>query len=441
MDSHTPPLSAPRPKSLTIEAIRRVNGTIQLPGSKSLSNRLLLLAALARGTTRIDNLLDSDDVSHMLAALAQLGVQVELADDRTTCTVHGAGGPFPTPAAPVELFLGNAGTAMRPLCAALCLGDGTFTLAGEPRMHERPIGHLVDALRQSGADIVYLGQDGYPPLTIHAHGLLGGRVSIRGDISSQFLTAILLAAPLARSASTFELVGPLVSGPYVDMTLAVMRRFGVDVARTATGGFQVAGAQTYVSPGAIGVEGDASSASYFLAAAAIRGGRVRVRGVGTESVQGDVRFADVLEQMGARVERGPDWIEVARGELRGVHVNADEFPDAAMTLATTALFADGPTRIDGIANWRVKETDRLAAMATELRKLGATVVEGEGHIEVTPPAKLRPATIDTYKDHRMAMSFSLAALGDVDVTINDPACTSKTFPGYFEALARLVSDE
>jgi 3-phosphoshikimate 1-carboxyvinyltransferase len=424
-------------ESLTLEPIRRVDGTIQLPGSKSLSNRILLLAALAEGSTRIDNLLDSDDIRHMLAALARLGVAYELSEDKTECRVVGRGGPFATQDA--ELFLGNAGTAMRPLCAALCLGEGEFVLSGEPRMHERPIGHLVDALRQAGATIEYLGQEGYPPLRIRAAGLRGGKVGIQGNISSQFLTAILLAAPLAAGDTTIELIGPLVSGPYVDMTLAVMKRFGVSVARTASDGFVVAGRQTYRSPGRALVEGDASSASYFLAAAAIRGGTVRVRGVGSESVQGDVRFVDVLEQMGAKVERGPDWLAVSRGALRGVSVDASEFPDAAMTLATTALFAEGPTTIEGIYNWRVKETDRLAAMATELRKVGAEVVEGRDRLQVTPPARIQAATIDTYKDHRMAMSFSLAALGDAAITINDPACTSKTFPGYFDELARLVS--
>jgi 3-phosphoshikimate 1-carboxyvinyltransferase len=422
-------------ESLKLEPIRRVDGTILLPGSKSLSNRILLLAALAEGTTRIDNLLDSDDIRHMLGALAKLGVAYELSADKTECRVVGRGGPFA--ATKAELFLGNAGTAMRPLCAALCLGQGELTLSGEPRMHERPIGHLVDALRQAGATIDYLGADGYPPLRIRAAGLRGGRVGIEGNISSQFLTALLLAAPLATGDTAIELVGPLVSGPYVDMTLAVMKRFGVSVGRTAEGGFRVAGRQTYRSPGQALVEGDASSASYFLAAAAIKGGTVRVRGVGSESVQGDVRFVDVLEEMGAKVSRGPDWLEVSRGALRGVSVDASEFPDAAMTLATTALFAAGPTTIEGIYNWRVKETDRLSAMATELRKVGAEVVEGRDRIQVTPPARLLPATIDTYKDHRMAMCFSLAALGDAAITINDPACTSKTFPGYFDELARL----
>ena len=423
--------------SLTLQPIRKVDGTIVLPGSKSLSNRILLLAALARGTTRIHNLLDSDDIRHMLAALGQLGIGLELSADKTECRVVGGGGPFRE--ARAELFLGNAGTAMRPLCAALCLGKGEFTLSGEPRMHERPIGHLVDALRQAGATIEYLGQDGYPPLRIRAHGLAGGRVGIDGSISSQFLTALLLAAPLAQDDTTIELVGPLVSGPYVDMTLAVMKRFGVDVARSAGGGFLVRGGQTYRSPGDALVEGDASSASYFLAAAAIRGGTVRVRGVGSESVQGDVRFVDVLAQMGATVRRGPDWLEVTRGTLRGVHIDASEFPDAAMTVATTALFAEGPTTIEGIYNWRVKETDRLTAMATELRKVGAEVVEGKDRIQVTPPRALRAATIDTYKDHRMAMCFSLAALGDAAITINDPGCTSKTFPEYFDELARLCA--
>ncbi|GGO87459.1 3-phosphoshikimate 1-carboxyvinyltransferase [Marinobacterium nitratireducens] len=417
-------------ESITLQPVSRVDGEVQIPGSKSLSNRILLLAALAEGRTRITNLLDSDDVRHMLKALSQLGVDYTLSEDRQTCTVDGIGSAFASQGA--ELFLGNAGTAMRPLAAALCLGKGDFHLTGEPRMYERPIGDLVNALRALGADIEYLRDEGYPPLRIKASGLSGGTVGIRGNISSQFLTALLMAAPLAKGDLHIEVEGELVSKPYIDITLHTMQSFGVEVENHDYQRFVVRGGQRYRSPGEIMVEGDASSASYFLAAAAIAGGTVRVYGVGADSVQGDKRFAEVLEQMGARVSYGPTWIEVSRGDLNGVDLDLNHIPDAAMTIATTALFARGPTAIRNIYNWRVKETDRLAAMATELRKVGATVVEGEDFIEITPPAELRHAAVDTYDDHRMAMCFSLVALGDTPVTINDPGCTAKTFPTYFE---------
>ena len=418
--------------SLTLNPLCRAEGDVQLPGSKSLSNRLLLLAALAEGETRITNLLDSDDVKHMLNALTLLGVHYQLSDDRRTCTLQGTGKPFSTDQA-LELFLGNAGTAMRPLCAALCLGHGDFTLTGEPRMSERPIRDLVDALRPLGAEVTYLQNDGYPPLTLHANGLKGGRVSIRGNISSQFLTALLMAAPLAENDLIIDVEGELVSKPYIDITLHSMQLFGIKVENENYKRFTIKAGQTYVSPGEVMVEGDASSASYFLAAAAIAGGSVRVYGVGSESVQGDKAFADVLAQMGAKVNYGPTWIEVTRGDsLKGIDVDLNAIPDAAMTIATTALFAQGPTAIRNVYNWRVKETDRLSAMATELRKVGAEVVEGEDFIEITPPARLTSAAIDTYDDHRMAMCFSLAAFGDVPITINDPGCTRKTFPEYFD---------
>ncbi|NVK41770.1 MAG: 3-phosphoshikimate 1-carboxyvinyltransferase [Oceanospirillaceae bacterium] len=415
--------------SITLQPVARVDGQVRIPGSKSLSNRILLLAALAEGQTRITNLLDSDDVRHMLKALQQLGVSYQLSDDRQTCTVDGVGGVFRSQGA--ELFLGNAGTAMRPLAAALCLGQGDFHLTGEPRMYERPIGDLVDALRALGADIDYLKDDGYPPLRIKANGLNGGTVGIRGNISSQFLTALLMAAPLAQGDLQIDVEGELVSKPYIDITLHTMRSFGVEVENDNYQRFIVRGGQRYRSPGEIMVEGDASSASYFLAAAAIAGGTVRVYGVGADSVQGDKRFAEVLEQMGAEVSYGPTYIEVSRGRLNGIDLDLNHIPDAAMTIATTALFANGPTAIRNIYNWRVKETDRLAAMATELRKVGAEVVEGDDYIEITPPRQLTHAAIDTYDDHRMAMCFSLVALSDTPVTINDPGCTAKTFPTYF----------
>ncbi len=423
-------------ETLTLQPIHRADGQVTLPGSKSLSNRLLLLGALASGTTRVHNLLDSDDTRFMVKALQTLGVALELSKDWTQATVVGAGGPLPSRKA--ELFLGLAGTAIRPLCAALCLGKGEFTLTGEPRMLERPIGDLVDALRQMGADIRYHGQEGYPPLTIHAGGLRGGRVSVRGDVSSQFLTAVLLASPLVKEELAIEVAGDLVSKPYIDMTLNVMQRFGVKVEREGYAGFRVPGGQGYRSPGDVLVEGDASSATYFLSAGAIRGGTVRVVGVGKDSVQGDIEHANVLERMGAKVRWGFDWIEVSRGDLHGVDMDLSRIPDAAMTVAVTALFARGKTTIRNIGNWRVKESDRLTAMATELRKVGAGVVEGRDSLEITPPERIQPAVIATYNDHRMAMCFSLAALDDAAITIENPGCVSKTFPEYWEKFRGIV---
>ncbi len=420
--------------TLTLELIARVEGTVNLPGSKSVSNRALLLAALARGTTRLTNLLDSDDIRHMLNALKTLGVSYELSANKTECTVHGLGRAFSS-SEPVNLFLGNAGTAMRPLCAALCLSNGEFTLTGEPRMEERPIAHLVDALRQAGAHVHYLKKDGYPPLTIEGKGLWGGEVVIAGSVSSQFLTAFLMAAPLASGDVRIRIRGELVSKPYIDITLHIMKQFGVTVEHDDYQVFYVRGNQTYVSPGTFLVEGDASSASYFLAAGAIKG-KVRVTGIGKNSIQVDIRFADVLEKMGAKITWGDDFIEAENvGELQAVDLDMNQIPDAAMTIATAALFANGKTAIRNIYNWRVKETDRLTAMATELRKVGAEVVEGHDFIEITPPAQLKHAAIDTYNDHRIAMCFSLVALSDTKVTINDPGCTSKTFPDYFTKFA------
>ena len=422
--------------SITLKPVARVNGTIQLPGSKSLSNRLLLLSSLASGRTEVNNLLESDDTGYMKEALETLGVSLTFSDEGTRCLVESKGGPFAIERA--DLYLGNAGTAIRPLCAALCLGRGEYTLTGEPRMLERPIAHLVDALRQLGADIRYEGAEGFPPLRIRADGLRGGRVSIRGNVSSQYLTALLLASPLAQGTLEIEIIGDLVSKPYIDMTVDVMRRFGVTVENDGYRSFLVSGGQEYISPGSALVEGDASSASYFLSAAAIRGGTVRVNGVGADSIQGDVRHAEVLEQMGAVVRRGADYIEISRGKLRGLDLDLNHIPDAAMTVAVTALFAEGRTTIRNIGNWRVKETDRLSAMAAELRKVGAMVVEGPDFLEIDPPARLRPAQIETYNDHRMAMSFSLASLGDAEITILDPGCVSKTFPEYFEQFTNIV---
>lgn len=423
-------------ESLTLQPISQINGEVNLPGSKSVSNRALLLAALAQGTTRLTNLLDSDDIRHMLNALKQLGVNYQLSADKTVCEVEGLGSAFNTSHA-LELYLGNAGTAMRPLAAALCLSQGEFVLTGEPRMKERPIGHLVDALRTAGADITYLENENYPPLKITGTGLQGGDVEIDGSISSQFLTAFLMAAPLATADTVIRIKGDLVSKPYIDITLHIMAQFGVTVENRNYQEFFIPAGQTYQGAGDFLVEGDASSASYFLAAAAIKGGEVKVTGIGKKSIQGDVQFAHALEMMGAEIEWGDNYVIARRGELKAVDMDFNHIPDAAMTIAVAALFAEGTTSIRNVYNWRVKETDRLAAMATELRKVGAEVEEGHDYITIVPPTQLQHATIDTYDDHRMAMCFSLVALSDTPVTINDPKCTSKTFPDYFDKLAGL----
>ncbi|EAA1622513.1 3-phosphoshikimate 1-carboxyvinyltransferase [Salmonella enterica] len=422
-------------ESLTLQPIARVDGAINLPGSKSVSNRALLLAALACGKTVLTNLLDSDDVRHMLNALSALGINYTLSADRTRCDITGNGGALRAPGA-LELFLGNAGTAMRPLAAALCLGQNEIVLTGEPRMKERPIGHLVDSLRQGGANIDYLEQENYPPLRLRG-GFTGGDIEVDGSVSSQFLTALLMTAPLAPEDTIIRVKGELVSKPYIDITLNLMKTFGVEIANHHYQQFVVKGGQQYHSPGRYLVEGDASSASYFLAAGAIKGGTVKVTGIGRKSMQGDIRFADVLEKMGATIAWGDDFIACTRGELHAIDMDMNHIPDAAMTIATTALFAKGTTTLRNIYNWRVKETDRLFAMATELRKVGAEVEEGHDYIRITPPAKLQHADIGTYNDHRMAMCFSLVALSDTPVTILDPKCTAKTFPDYFEQLARM----
>ncbi|MCK3656333.1 3-phosphoshikimate 1-carboxyvinyltransferase [Pasteurellaceae bacterium Macca] len=421
-------------EQLTLQPIARVEGEINLPGSKSLSNRALLLAALAEGTTTVTNLLDSDDIRHMLNALKSLGVAYQLSEDKSQCVVEGLGGAFQWQNG-LSLFLGNAGTAMRPLTAALCLkgqSEAEVILTGEPRMKERPILHLVDALRQVGATVQYLENEGYPPIAIRNHGLTGGKVRIDGSISSQFLTALLMSAPMAEGDMEIEIIGELVSKPYIDITLAMMKDFGVNVTHQNYQTFFVKGNQRYRSPTRYLVEGDASSASYFLAAGAIKG-RVKVTGIGKNSIQGDRLFADVLEKMGAKITWGEDFIQAEKGELQGIDMDMNHIPDAAMTIATTALFAQGETVIRNIYNWRVKETDRLTAMATELRKVGAEVEEGEDFIRIQPLplSQFQHADIATYNDHRMAMCFALVALSDTPVTILDPQCTAKTFPTFF----------
>ena len=419
---------------LRLPAASRAEGTVTLPGSKSLSNRVLLLAALAAGTTRVQNLLVSDDVEHMCRALAALGAHLDPVEPTTQVDVTGHAGPLHPGAGEHRLYLGNAGTAIRPLTAALCCSSGVFDLDGEPRMRERPIADLVTALRDLGARIDYLEREGYPPVRVRGGEVAGGAVGIAGNVSSQFLTSLLMAAPLAQNPVEIHVVGEQVSKPYLNITLDTMRRFGVEVEhedlrhfRVPTGGYQ--------SPGEYLVEGDASAATYFLAAGAIAGGPVRVRGLGRDSVQGDVAFTRVLERMGATVEVGDDWIqaEAPRGSLRAIDMDFNAIPDAAMTAAVMAVFAEGTSVIRNVANLRVKETDRIHALTTELTKLGAQVTAGPDYLEITPPHSLTSAVIDTYNDHRMAMSFSLASLGTVDISVRDPDCVSKTFPGYFDA--------
>lgn len=432
---------------IDLPRVKYVRGEVALPGSKSISNRVLLLAALAQGSTRIDGLLASDDTTVMLNALQQLGVQVTRHAGESV-TVQGVS-RFSVGKA--DLFMGNAGTAIRPLTAVLALMGGHYGLSGLPRMHERPIGDLVDGLRDWGANVTYAGQDGYPPLQIAPPGALSERVRVQGSVSSQFLTAVLMAAPLAVARSgrplVIEVLGELISKPYIDITLNLMARFGVQVERVGWQQFIVLADAAYQSPGQIFVEGDASSASYFLAMGALGLGPLRVLGVGQDSIQGDVAFTDTVQAMGARVRREAASIEVsgvdlAKGErLKAFDTDFNLIPDAAMTAAMLALFADGPCTLRNIGSWRVKETDRIAAMQTELQKLGAQVQSGPDWLRVTPieAGQWCDASIDTYDDHRMAMCFSLAAFGPASVRIMDPGCVSKTFPTYFSVFTKLFN--
>lgn len=424
-------------EQLHLPALSRAEGQIALPGSKSISNRTLLLAALANGTTEIRDLLASDDTARMLEALATLGVKLENFAENAW-RVTGCAGNFPNKNA--DLFLGNAGTAFRPLTAALAVSHGCYRLSGVPRMHERPIGDLVDALRQTGADVSYLANDGFPPLQVSPAKLdLSQAIKIRGDVSSQFLTALLMALPLTGQTAIIEVVGELISKPYIEITLNLMAKFGVQVQREGWQRFTIPANSQYQSPKQIFVEGDASSASYFLAAGAIAG-KVTVTGVDFSSIQGDVKFADELKQLGVKINSANNSITATKPDqkLAGFELDCNHIPDAAMTLAILALFAEGTTTLKNIASWRVKETDRISAMATELRKVGAAVEEGADYIKITPPAELTPnAKIDTYDDHRMAMCFSLVSLGGVPIVINDPNCVAKTFPNYFAEFAKI----
>ena len=423
---------------LTIKPVRAVGGEINLPGSKSLSNRALLLAALCPEETKLVNLLKSEDTERMVDALRQLGIAITLSEDYQTCTIRGNNGLF-SPPNDTRFFLGNAGTAIRPLSGMLAMIPGTFTIDGDKYMRDRPIHHLADALTQLGAKIEYLGKQDCPPIRVKGGRIEGGKVSVRGDISSQYLTTLLMALPLATKDSEVTVVGEQVSKPYLDLTLDIMDRFGVTASHTDYQNYKISGQQTYQSPGQYLIEGDASSASYFFAAAAIKGGTIKVNGIGKDSVQGDIDFLEVIEAMGAIVRRGDTWVEVEGAPLKAIDMDLNHIPDAAMTIATMALFAEGTTTIRNIYNWRVKETDRMHAMSTELRKLGAKVETGDDYIVIEPPEQIQSAVIDTYGDHRVAMAFSLASLGDTEITINHPEVTAKTFPDYFEVFASICN--
>ena len=420
-----------------LKAIQSVSGQVNLPGSKSITNRILLLSAIADGETIIKHPLQSDDTHHMIEALKIL--QVDLTQNKNgDIHIKGSQGQFKNKSA--EIFLGNAGTAFRPLTAALSFSQGNYMLSGVPRMHERPIKDLVDALLQLNANITYLNQEGYPPLKISpSEIIINSSVKIRGDISSQFLTALLMAIPLTKKEVSIEIVGDLISKPYIDITLNLMSRFGVHVKKIDWQHFLIPGSSAYVSPGEIFVEGDASSASYFLAAGALAGD-IEVKGIGKNSIQGDVKFTEALALMGAKIQTLEASIKVSKVKiLQAINLDCNHIPDAAMTLAVLALFANGTTKLHNIGSWRVKETDRIKAMATELKKLGAAVVEGEDFIEITPPLHIKEnVEIDTYDDHRIAMCFSLVSLKNIPITINDPACVNKTFPTYFEVLESIV---
>ncbi|CAL4322998.1 3-phosphoshikimate 1-carboxyvinyltransferase [Buchnera aphidicola] len=415
---------------LKLKPVSYVEGEVHLPGSKSISNRVLLLSAMASGITCLNNLLDSQDVEYMLSSLKKIGVKFVLSKKNTTCHVYGIGKAFFL-SDTISLFLGNAGTAMRPLLAALSLNKNNILLSGDNRMHERPIKHLVDALKQGGAIIEYKKNIGYPPILTRG-GFTGGSIVVDGRISSQFLTSLLMICPLALKDSKITIKGNLVSKPYIDITLNLIKSFGVNIKNDAYKVFYIQGNQTYTSPGNYLIEGDASSASYFLAAAAIKGGSVKVIGIGKKSIQGDIKFADVLKKMGAIINWGDSFITCTRNKLEKIELDMNHIPDAAMTVAIVSLFANGTSIIKNIYNWRVKETDRLSAMTKELKKIGAIVKEGRDFLEITPPNSFQFAEINTYNDHRMAMCFSLICLSGISVNILNPSCISKTFPSYFQ---------
>lgn len=425
---------------IKLNPIHKVHGTVYLPGSKSISNRALLLAAQSVGTTKLINLLDSDDVRHMLAALQIFGIKYNFLQNRKICEINGIGQAIQLKNNQLlSLSLGNAGTVVRPLIAALSLRQQNVILTGDIRMQDRPISHLINALRQGGARIDYTERNNFLPVRLYG-GYKGGSISIKGNISSQFLSSILMMAPLACKDTYIQVDGTLVSKPYIDITISLMKIFGINIQHERYCFFYCQGNRLYRSPGHYSIEGDASSASYFLAASAICGGTVRTIGVGKKSKQGDINFANILEKMGAIITWGDNYIECTRGTmLNAINLDANDIPDAAMTLAVIALFVvHDATILRNIYNWRLKESDRLSAMATELRKVGAIVVEGRDYLHIEPPVKMKSVCINTYNDHRIAMCFSLVALSNIAITICNPKCVNKTFPDFFQQLSQIT---
>lgn len=422
---------------IKIGPISKIDGTIYLPGSKSISNRALLLAAQANGTTKLTNILDSDDVRIMLHALRSLGIKYQLSNYRKTCIIHGIGGPLQINTNDqLNLSLGNAGTAIRPLIAALSIKPNNIVLTGDVRMQERPISHLIDALKQGSSRIEYIERHNHLPVKLYG-GYRGGNITVKGNISSQFLSSILMMTPLAPHNTLITIEGVLVSKPYIDITLSIMKAFGINIKHKYYQTFYCEGNRVYTAPQEYAIEGDASSASYFLAAAAIKGGTIQVLGINQNSIQGDIYFANILENMGAIINWGKNYIECTRSTtLNSVDIDVNNIPDAAMTLATTALFTTNnrPMVLRNIYNWRIKESDRLTAMATELKKVGAKVIEGYDFLHIISPKQIKSAYINTYNDHRIAMCFALAALSTVSIVIDNPDCTNKTFPNFFDQL-------
>ena len=423
------------PDAIEIQPCGPMSGVIRPPGSKSITNRALICAALASGESTLTGALDSEDTRVMVESLGRLGFSIEHDATRTRLVVTGGSGNISVDEA--ELEIANSGTTVRFLTALATLGHGRFRLDGTPRMRQRPIGDLLAAIEQLGGNVRSENSNGCPPLVVDASGLAGGKCRVRGDISSQYLSAILMVAPYANTDVCIDVEGQLVSKPYIEMTLAVMRQFGVECESQELRQFTISAGQTYRGR-AYAIEPDASAASYFLAAAAITGGQVTVDGLSRASMQGDVRFAEVLSEMGCDVEYGDDSITVVGRLHRGIETDMNDISDTVQTLAAVALFADGPTTIAGVAHNRYKETDRIADLATELRRLGAVVDELEDGLRITP-AELRPAEIQTYNDHRMAMSLALVGLRQPGIVITNPSCTEKTYPAFFDDLERLTA--
>ncbi|NIH41231.1 MAG: 3-phosphoshikimate 1-carboxyvinyltransferase [Buchnera aphidicola (Periphyllus aceris)] len=417
-------------KKIVINSPLKINGEIILPGSKSITNRALLFSALSSGKTYLKNILYSDDVKYMLNALKLLGIKFKLSNDKKTCKIYGAGKKFPM-IKNITLFLGNAGTAVRFLLSVLSIKNSNIIITGDERMKNRPIKHLVNSLIQGEAKLSYIEKKNFLPIKINGQ-FKGGKITLNGSISSQFLTALLIAAPLSLKKTKILIKGKLVSKPYIDITIKMMKSFGVIIKNFNYKFFLINGNQKYVSPKKYFVEGDASSASYFLSAAAIKGGTVKIKGVGKKSIQGDIKFCSILKKMGAKIYLGKNFIQCTKNKLKSIDMDMNDIPDAAMTIAITALFSNGTTNIRNIYNWRVKETDRLYAMATELKKIGAKIEEGKDYLTITPPKKFKKVEIETYNDHRIAMCFSLISLSGTSVTILNPSCTNKTFPNYFK---------